>query len=68
MSTFISGLRYPWAKPGRLWNVLWFLVPIIGWFALLGYVVRIVQALNKGHVKELPNNKSQKHMNFVAPC
>jgi hypothetical protein len=54
MSTFMDGLRYPWGKPRRLWNILWMLVPIIGWFALLGYVVRIVQALNKGHVKEIP--------------
>ncbi|MBI5881315.1 DUF4013 domain-containing protein [archaeon] len=54
MSTFMDGLRYPWAKPGRLWNILWFFVPIIGWFALMGYMVRIVQALNKGKVKELP--------------
>jgi hypothetical protein len=54
MATFVEGLKYPWAKPGRLWNVLWMLVPIIGWFALYGYVVRIVQELCKGRNKELP--------------
>ena len=54
MVKFQEGLKYPWGKPGRLWNILWFLVPIIGWFALHGYIVRIVQDLNKGRVKELP--------------
>jgi len=34
---FSSGLRYPWNKPGRLWNILWFWIPILGWSALVGY-------------------------------
>jgi hypothetical protein len=54
MVTFKEGLKFPWEKPKRLWNILWILVPIIGWFALMGYFVKIVQNLNRGNTKEIP--------------
>ena len=52
--TFTDGLRYPWGRPGRLWNILWVLLPIIGWFALAGYGIRIVKSIIKGNHRELP--------------
>jgi hypothetical protein len=54
MVMFTEGLKFPWQKPRRLWNILWVLVPIVGWFALMGYIVRIVQNLNRGNTKEIP--------------
>ena len=52
--TLSEGLKYPWAKAGRLWNILWILLPIYGWFALMGYVKKIVRDLVNGKMAELP--------------
>lgn len=49
-----SGLKYPWGAPRRLWNILWALIPIIGWFALGGYGKRIVNSIVKKNTKALP--------------
>ncbi|HII71638.1 TPA: DUF4013 domain-containing protein [Candidatus Woesearchaeota archaeon] len=49
-----DALRYPWGVPGRLWNILWILVPILGIFALAGYGIRIAQAIIRGNKSELP--------------
>jgi hypothetical protein len=49
-----KGLKYPWNKASRLWYILWVLVPIFGWFALGGYIKKIVKELVKGQRKELP--------------
>ena len=49
-----EGLKYPWNKAGRLWNILWILLPIFGWFALIGYIRNIAVDLVKGKRKELP--------------
>ena len=49
-----QGLQYPWAKPSRLWNILWMLLPIFGWFALGGYGKKIARSLVHGNTKELP--------------
>jgi len=51
---FTKGLKYPWGEPRRLWNILWVLVPIIGWFALGGYIKKIVNSIVKGNTKKLP--------------
>lgn len=53
-SEFLEGLLYPWRKMGKLWNILWLLIPIIGWLAILGYVKKIVNELVKGKNKGLP--------------
>lgn len=50
-----AGLKYPWGAPRRLWNILWVLLPIIGWFALGGYGKRIINSIVKGNTKELPD-------------
>ena len=49
-----GGLAYPWNKASRLLNGLWLLLPIFGWFALLGYFKRIVRELILKQNKELP--------------
>ncbi|MDP3918503.1 MAG: DUF4013 domain-containing protein [Nanoarchaeota archaeon] len=49
-----AGLKYPWGKAKRLWNILWVLIPVFGWFALIGYVRNIVLSIVKGNTKELP--------------
>ncbi|MBW6462422.1 MAG: DUF4013 domain-containing protein [DPANN group archaeon] len=38
-------------------NVLWLFVPIFGWLALVGYVVRIVNEFIDGKFEELPTIK-----------
>lgn len=53
-SEISDGLKYPWLHARRLWNILWVLLPILGWLALLGYVKRIVNALVKGDKEGLP--------------
>jgi len=52
--SFENGLKFPWQKPKRLWYGLWLLVPIIGWFALAGLQVKIINALVQGKNKEVP--------------
>jgi len=49
-----QGLKYPWNKASKLWNMLWILLPIFGWFALAGYVKKIVRELINGQRKNLP--------------
>jgi len=51
---FGSGFKYPFKRPVGLLNILWFLLPIIGWFALFGYGIRIVKHFIRGDFKELP--------------
>ncbi len=52
--SFKSGFSYPWGKPSRLWNILWVLLPIFGWFALGGYSKKIVKSLVSGNTEQLP--------------
>ncbi|MEA3378552.1 MAG: DUF4013 domain-containing protein [Nanoarchaeota archaeon] len=53
-SEFKEGLSYPWRDMKKLWNILWVLIPILGHFALMGYVKKIVNELVKGNNKSLP--------------
>jgi hypothetical protein len=52
--TFETAFKYPFKRPVGLLNILWILVPIIGWFALIGYNIRIIKNFVKGNFKELP--------------
>jgi hypothetical protein len=54
---FSDGFSYPFGNAKRMWNVLWLLLPIFGWFALGGYSVRIVGEWTKGKFKGLPEMK-----------
>tara|TARA_Y100000310_G_C20363314_1_gene660009 strand:+ start:171 stop:734 length:564 start_codon:yes stop_codon:yes gene_type:complete len=51
---FGTAFSYPFNRAKGLLNFLWVLVPIIGWFALGGYGVRLVQHWIKGEFEELP--------------
>lgn len=51
---FKAAFKYPFNKASRMFNVLWVLLPIIGWFALGGYGIVIVKNFIKGNFKELP--------------
>ena len=61
---FKTAFKYPFNRAKGMWNILWLLVPIIGWFALIGYSIRIVQEFCKGQFKKLPIFKFSKDLEF----
>lgn len=53
--TVASAICYPFANIRRLFNYYWGIVPILGWMAILGYYIQIVQAVVlKKKAGELP--------------
>ncbi len=54
VSSFSDGLRYPWGMPKRLLNILWWLIPFIGGFALIGYSQSTIRAIVAGNKSNLP--------------
>lgn len=54
---FKTAFNYPFNRPVGMLNILWFFLPILGWLALGGYTVRIVQEFTKGKYKQLPQLK-----------
>lgn len=54
VSSFSDGLRYPWGVPKRLWNILWALIPVVGWLALISYSQSIIRAMVAGNKTSLP--------------
>ncbi|MBT4935698.1 DUF4013 domain-containing protein [Candidatus Woesearchaeota archaeon] len=54
---FTTAFKYPFNRSIGLLNILWIFLPIIGWFALGGYTIRIVQEFCKGKFSELPSFK-----------
>ena len=51
---FKTAFKYPFNRAKGMWNILWLFLPIIGWFALGGYSIRIVKELIKGKFERLP--------------
>ncbi len=51
---FADAFRYPFRRWQGLFNILWMLVPIYGWFLLIGYRVRIVGEFLQGKYVKLP--------------
>ncbi len=51
---FKTAFGYPFRRATGLLNILWVLLPIIGWFALGGCGIRIVKHFIKGDFNELP--------------
>ena len=49
-----TGFMFPFNRPKGMLNILWILLPIIGWFALGGYIIRIINGFTKGDFGELP--------------
>jgi len=54
---FKTAFKYPFNRAKGMWNILWVFLPIIGWFALGGYSIRIVKEFIKGKYKRLPTFK-----------
>ena len=51
---FAEAAKYPFNRADRMLNILWMFLPIVGWLALGGYSIRIVEEFIKGKFKELP--------------
>jgi hypothetical protein len=62
--TFENAFHYPFNRAKGLLNILWFFIPIIGWFALGGYIIRIKQQFISGQFKELPIFNFSDHFKF----
>jgi len=51
--SFSEAVKYPFKVPQRLLYILLLFIPIIGWLALFGYVVRLVNEFIEGRYEEL---------------
>ena len=51
---FKTAFKYPFNRPKGMLNILWILLPIIGWFALMGYTIKIVKNFINNDFKGLP--------------
>ena len=58
---FDDAFHYPFNRAKGLLNVFWVLLPIIGWFALGGYGIRIMQHFVRGEFDGLPVFKFGDH-------
>ncbi|RZD30618.1 MAG: hypothetical protein CXT77_04075 [uncultured DHVE6 group euryarchaeote] len=45
---FGEGLKYPWIRPKGLTNIFWALIPLLGPFIMLGYMVDIINSVVSG--------------------
>jgi len=45
---FGEGLKYPWIRPKGLTNIFWALIPLLGPFVVMGYMVDIINLLVSG--------------------
>lgn len=45
---FGEGLKYPWIRPKGLTNIFWALIPILGPFIVMGYMVDIINSVVSG--------------------
>lgn len=52
--TITEGLKYPFNRFSRLFNFYWILIPILGWLAVPGYCLKIIQNIVRGNKQELP--------------
>jgi hypothetical protein len=50
---FSEAFKYPFKTPKRLLYILLLIVPIIGWFALFGYIIRIINEFTEGRYEGL---------------
>ena len=49
-----DAFMFPFNRAKGLLNIFWLLFPIFGWFALGGYVIRIIKGFTKGEFEKLP--------------
>jgi len=59
--TFKNAFHYPFNRAKGLLNILWLLLPIIGWFAFGGYSIRIIQNFVNGKFDALPLFSFKEH-------
>lgn len=52
--SFDKAFKYPFKRARGMRNILWILIPIIGWFALGGYIIKIVKEFLNGKFEKLP--------------
>ncbi len=55
MDTFESAIKYPFSNPKSLIVYWLILVPIFGWFPLMGYIFKISKEILKGNYKKTPD-------------
>ena len=51
---FSEAFKYPFKVPKRLLYILWMIIPILGWLAISGYIVRLVNEFIEGKYEGLP--------------
>ncbi len=51
---FNKALKYPFNRWKGLLNIFWAIIPIVGAFALFGYMVKIVKSMINGGFEQLP--------------
>jgi len=56
--SFKEAFLFPFNRLKGMLNILWILLPIIGWFLLIGYYVKIINQFLKGNFKKLPKLES----------
>ena len=49
---FGEGIKYSWIRPKGLTNIFWILVPIVGLFILIGYIVDVVNSIVSGQKEQ----------------
>jgi len=54
---FKTAFKYPFNRAKGLWNILLIFLPIVGWFVLGGYSIRIIKEFIKGEFEQLPTLK-----------
>ncbi len=59
---FGKAFKYPFNRWKGLFNILWLIIPIVGWFAIVGYQVRLVKEWIDGQFKELPKFNFMKNL------
>ncbi len=59
---FKVAFKYPFNRVKGMLNILWILLPIIGWFALGGYGIRIIKEFSKGKFEKLPVFEFKKNL------
>ena len=46
--TIIDAFKYPFSNWTRLFNFWWVIIPILGWFAVAGYFMEIIESTLSG--------------------
>jgi len=61
---FEKALKFPFKNWKRMFNILWVLIPIFGWFAIFGYMIKIVKQFFNGDYSELPQFEFGENLSY----